>query len=102
MKIAERSLILGIVRSRSRSQCDFEMFLYIQQYKLSSPTSQPWHWIGIVGRPTDSIVPKNVKIGISYYKLVSISILSGKCTLKYKVYTKVDFALLSPELGKTL
>ena len=28
----------------------------------------------IVGRPTSSIVPKNIKIGISCYKLVSISI----------------------------
>ena len=28
----------------------------------------------VVGRPTSSIVPKNIKIGISCYKLVSISI----------------------------
>ena len=39
-------------------------------------------WVGkfsttkclLVGRPTSSIVPKNIKIGISCYKLVSISI----------------------------
>ena len=31
-----------------------------------------------VGRPTSSIVPKNIKIGISSYKLVSISILMQK------------------------
>ena len=31
---------LDIVRSRSRSQCDFEIFLHLPQYKLSSPISQ--------------------------------------------------------------
>ena len=29
----------SIVRSRSRSQCDFEIFLHLPQYKLSRPIS---------------------------------------------------------------
>ena len=42
MKIAQTSSTLGIVRSRSRSQGDFEIFLHLPQYKLSSPISQLW------------------------------------------------------------
>ena len=44
MKIAR--LTLGIVRSRSRSHHDFEIFLYLPQYKLSSPVSQLCHLLG--------------------------------------------------------
>ena len=36
MKIARTGSTLGIVRSRSRSWCDFEIFLHLPQYKLSS------------------------------------------------------------------
>ena len=43
MKIARKSSTLGIVRSRSRSQCDFGIFLHLPQYKLSGPISQLWH-----------------------------------------------------------
>ena len=43
MNIARRSSTLGIVRSRSKSQRDFEIFLHLPQYKLSSPLSQLWH-----------------------------------------------------------
>ena len=34
MEIARASLILGIVLSRPRSQCDFEIFLHLLKYKL--------------------------------------------------------------------
>ena len=27
-------------------QCDFEIFLHLPQYKLSSPISQLWHMLG--------------------------------------------------------
>ena len=37
MKIARMSLILDTVLSSSRSQRDFEIFLHLPQYKLSSP-----------------------------------------------------------------
>ena len=37
------SLILGIAESRSRSRRDFEIFLYLPQYKLSGPISQLWY-----------------------------------------------------------
>ena len=46
MKKARMSSTLGIVRSRSRSWRDFEGFLHIPQYKLSSPISQLWHMLG--------------------------------------------------------
>ena len=46
MKIAWTSSTLGIVQSRSRSQRDFESFLHLPQYKLSSPISQLWHTLG--------------------------------------------------------
>ena len=46
MKIARMSSTLGIVQSRSRSRRDFEIFLHIPQYKLSSPISQLWHKLG--------------------------------------------------------
>ena len=46
MKIARTSSTLGIVRSRSRSRRDFEIFLHLPQYKLSRPISQL-----LVGRP---------------------------------------------------
>ena len=46
MKIARTSSTLGIVRSRSRSPCDFEIFLHLPQYKLSSPISQLWNKLG--------------------------------------------------------
>ena len=36
MKIALTSPTLRVVRSKSRSQCDFEIFLHLPQYKLSS------------------------------------------------------------------
>ena len=39
------SSTLGIVRSRSRSRRDFEIFLHLPQYKLSSPISQLWHML---------------------------------------------------------
>ena len=44
MKIARTSSTFGIVRSRSRH--DFEIFLHLPQYKLSSPISQLWHMLG--------------------------------------------------------
>ena len=47
---------------------------------IGNPRHHTWR-LGfpvIVGRPTNSIVPKNIKIGISCYKLVSISIWCGK------------------------
>ena len=31
---------------RSRSQRDFEIFLHLPKYKLSSPISQLWHMLG--------------------------------------------------------
>ena len=34
---------IGIVRSRSRSRRDFEIFLHLPPYKLSSPLYQLWH-----------------------------------------------------------
>ena len=37
---------MGIIRSRSRSWRDFEMFLHLPQYKLPSPISQLWHMLG--------------------------------------------------------
>ena len=46
MKIAQTSLTLGIVRSRSRSWRDFEIFLHLPQYKLSGPISQLWLQVG--------------------------------------------------------
>ena len=46
MEIARMSLALGIVRSRSRSLRDFEIFLHLPQYKLSSLISQLWHMLG--------------------------------------------------------
>ena len=39
-------LTLGIIRSRSMSRRDFEIFLHLLQYKLSSPISQLWHKLG--------------------------------------------------------
>ena len=42
----ENSSIMGIVQSRSWSQHDFEFFLQLPQYKLSSPISQLWHMLG--------------------------------------------------------
>ena len=36
----------GIVRSRSRSRRDFEIFLHLPQYKLSRPISQLRHMLG--------------------------------------------------------
>ena len=45
MKIARTSSTLGIVQSRSRSGCDFESFLHLQQYKLLSPISQLYIYI---------------------------------------------------------
>ena len=45
-EIARTSSTLGIVRSRSRSQRDFEIFLHLPQYKLSTPISQLWHTLG--------------------------------------------------------
>ena len=36
------SSTLGIVQSRSRSWRDFEIFLHLLQYKLSSPIFQLW------------------------------------------------------------
>ena len=44
--VYENSLTLGIVRSRSRSWRDFEIFLHLPQYKLSGPISQLWHMLG--------------------------------------------------------
>ena len=35
-----KSLIMGIVGSRSRLRWDFEIFLHLPQYKLSGPTTQ--------------------------------------------------------------
>ena len=43
---ARMSLTLDIVRSRSMARRDFEIFLHLQQYKLSSPISQLWHILG--------------------------------------------------------
>ena len=40
------SSTLGIVRSRSRSWRDFENFLHLPQYKMSSHISQLWHKLG--------------------------------------------------------
>ena len=40
------SSTLGIFRSRSRSWRDFEIFLHLPQYKLSSPISQLWDMLG--------------------------------------------------------
>ena len=45
-KTAQKSSTSGIVQSRSRSQRDFEIFLHLPQYKLSSPISQLWHILG--------------------------------------------------------
>ena len=46
MKISRKSSTLGIVRSRSMSPHDFEIFLHLPQYKLSSLISQLWHKVG--------------------------------------------------------
>ena len=35
-----------VVQSRPRSWRDFEIFLRLPQYKLSSPISQLWHMLG--------------------------------------------------------
>ena len=43
MKISRMSSTLGIVRSRSRSQHDFEIFLLLPPYKLSGPITQLWY-----------------------------------------------------------
>ena len=43
MKIIHTSLILGIINTRSRSWCDFEIFLHLQQYKLLGPITQVWY-----------------------------------------------------------
>ena len=40
------SSTLGIDRSRLGSRHDFENFLHLPQYKLSSPVSQLWHMLG--------------------------------------------------------
>ena len=40
------SSTLGIVRSRSRSRHDFEIFLHLPQYKLSGPIFQLWDKVG--------------------------------------------------------
>ena len=46
-EIAQTSSTLGIVPSRSRSQRDFEIFLHLPQYKLSSPfICQLWYMLG--------------------------------------------------------
>ena len=37
---------IGIVRSRSRSPHDFEIFRHLPQYKLSTPISQLLHILG--------------------------------------------------------
>ena len=37
---------MGIVRSRSRSGWDFEIFLHLPQYKLSGPITQLWWKLG--------------------------------------------------------
>ena len=42
------SSTFGIVRSRSRSRPDFEIFLHLPEYKLSGPISQLWGMLGIV------------------------------------------------------
>ena len=36
---------MGIVLSRSSSQCDFAFFLHLPQYKLLSLLSQLWHML---------------------------------------------------------
>ena len=46
MKIVNKISTLGVVPSRSRSQRDFEIFLHLPEYKLSSPISQLWHMLG--------------------------------------------------------
>ena len=48
MKISQTSSTLGIIRSRSRSVHDFELFLHLPQYKLLSPISQLWHMEEVV------------------------------------------------------
>ena len=37
---------IGHCPIKVRSQRDFEMFLHLPQYKLSSPISQLWHMLG--------------------------------------------------------
>ena len=70
MKISWMCSTLGIVRSRSRSGHDFEFFLHLPQYKLSSPISQLWHMVaGLIkyGCLSDTIKFMNiVTLELSY------------------------------------
>ena len=44
--MARMNLTLDIVGSRSTSRRDFDIFLHLPQYKLSSPISQLGHMLG--------------------------------------------------------
>ena len=46
MKIIGTSSIMGIVGQRSRSWCDFEIFLHLQQYKLLGLITQLCYELG--------------------------------------------------------
>ena len=38
-------LDIGHCQKRSRSRCDFEIFLHFPQYKLSGPITQLWYML---------------------------------------------------------